>query len=355
MGLFDKLKSKKAQEPSAVAVSAETTLVPGIGRMPYPAYRGNEPYLFVSYSHLDSAQVFAEIKGFNEHGYHVWYDEGISPGNEWTDEIASALEHCALFVVFFTPNSAASTNVQNEIDFALDEKKPCIAIHLKETTLRGGIKLRFGTKQAILKHSMTEEEYLYKYTSAFQQLGLPCKSDIAPAKAGSSPVAPTATANGEQQKRMPGEIERIQNSPATMHDFEWAGSAAVAYHGIKKHFSIPDRAAAVLSYTFKNNELIEQVTLGEGVTSLGADAFYRCPNLELVVIQNDALRIDEPGAFSECPKLKVQCRKGSVTHETLRRTFSGEILFFEDADVPSAPFSGTPMQPPASADGGMTI
>ena len=46
----------------------QTRLVPGVGRLPYPAYRGKEPYVFISYAHLDSDRVFAEIKRFNEGG-----------------------------------------------------------------------------------------------------------------------------------------------------------------------------------------------------------------------------------------------------------------------------------------------
>ena len=163
MGLFDRFKKKE---------TPQTTFVNGVGRMPFPAYRGSEPYIFVSYAHADSVRVFEEIKSFNENGYHVWYDEGISPGNEWTDEIAEALEKCGLFVVFLTPASAGSPNVQNEINYAMDEKKPFLAIHLQETTLRAGVKLQIGTRQAILKYNMTDEEYLYKYTAAFERLGM---------------------------------------------------------------------------------------------------------------------------------------------------------------------------------------
>lgn len=150
----------------------DTKLVPGVGRLPYPAYRGSEPYLFVSYAHADSEKVFAEIKRFNEAGFNVWYDEGIAPGNEWTDEIADALERCSVFVVMLTPTSAPRENVLNEINFALDEKKPFLAIHLEETELRSGLRLRIGTKQAILKYNMTDEEYEYKYMEAFTRMGL---------------------------------------------------------------------------------------------------------------------------------------------------------------------------------------
>ena len=160
-----------------------TRLVPGVGRLPYPAYRGNEPYIFVSYAHADKDKVFAEIKRFTEAGFHVWYDEGISPGNEWTDEIADALERCCVFVVMITPVSAPRRNVLNEINFALDENKPFLAIHLEETELKGGLKLRIGSTQAILKHNMTEEEYEYKYIEAFTRFGL-VRSDVR------SPISP---------------------------------------------------------------------------------------------------------------------------------------------------------------------
>lgn len=150
----------------------QTRLVPGVGRLPYPAYRGNDPYIFVSYAHLDSERVFAEIKRFNEAGFHVWYDEGIAPGNEWSDAIAEALSKASVFVVMLTPTSAPRENVLNEIDFALNEHKPFLAIHLDETTLPPGLKLRISRKQAILKYNMSEEEYEYKYIEAFTRFGL---------------------------------------------------------------------------------------------------------------------------------------------------------------------------------------
>ncbi len=174
MGLFDRFRGKQKQQPETV----QSTLVPGVGRMPYPAYRGRGPYVFISYAHDDQEKVFAEIKRFNEAGYNVWYDEGIAPGNEWTDEIADALADCSLFVVMLTPTSAPRENVQNEINFALDEKKPFLAIHLEETELKRGLKLQIGTKQAILKYNMSEEEYNFKYIEAFTRMGLKRNANV---------------------------------------------------------------------------------------------------------------------------------------------------------------------------------
>lgn len=126
---------------------------------PFEAYLGDDPYVFVSYAHKDSATVFPEIEWLHNRGYKIWYDEGIDPGNEWPDEVAKALERCAFFVVFVSPTAVSSKNVKNEINFALNEEKPFLAIHLQETTLPAGLKLRMGDIQAIYRYSMTDERY----------------------------------------------------------------------------------------------------------------------------------------------------------------------------------------------------
>ena len=159
----------------------ETKLVPGVGRLPYPAYRGKEPYIFVSYAHVDSPRVFPEIAHFNEAGFHVWYDEGIAPGNEWSEAIAEALSNCAVFVVMITQKSAVRPNVLNEIDYALNENKPFLAIFLEETQLSPGLKLRISRMQAILKYNMSDEEYEFKFVEAFTRFGLPYEAKEAPA------------------------------------------------------------------------------------------------------------------------------------------------------------------------------
>ena len=150
----------------------ETKLIPGKGRYPIPAYKGPEPYIFLSYSHKNADKVLPEIDRLCKLGYHVWYDEGIAPGNEWTREIANALEKAAFFLVMLSPEAAISENVQNEIYYAVEDKKPFLAVHLAETKLEGGVRLQIGTKQAILKYNMSDEEYVFKLVEALTRMGL---------------------------------------------------------------------------------------------------------------------------------------------------------------------------------------
>lgn len=53
----------------------ETKLIPGKGRYPIPAYKGSEPYIFLSYAHKNADKVLPEIDRLRKLGYHVWYDE----------------------------------------------------------------------------------------------------------------------------------------------------------------------------------------------------------------------------------------------------------------------------------------
>ena len=133
-------------------------------RIPFEAYRGKEPYIFVSYAHKDSAQVYPQILDLHNAGYHIWYDEGIEPGRDWTEEIGRALQNAAFFITFISPNSVESKNVRNEINFALEKKTPFLAIYLEETQLPAGLMLQIGSIQAIMKYNLAEEKYFAKLT-----------------------------------------------------------------------------------------------------------------------------------------------------------------------------------------------
>jgi len=64
----------------------------------FPAYNGNDPYIFVSYAHAEEALVYPEIEWLHDQGFNVRYDEGSGSGTIWRDEIAEAIEGTALFL-----------------------------------------------------------------------------------------------------------------------------------------------------------------------------------------------------------------------------------------------------------------
>jgi len=112
---------------------------------PFQAYTGKEPYVFVSYAHMDGTSVFPDIARLHEAGYRLWYDEGIDPGNEWPEVVATALPNSTSFLVFISSNAVESSNVRNEINYAINKNKPFLAVHLEKTEYHPGLNSEWAT------------------------------------------------------------------------------------------------------------------------------------------------------------------------------------------------------------------
>lgn len=141
-------------------------------KAPLRAYQGDEPYIFVGYSHRDSKEVLAEIERFQSMGYNIWYDEGFTPGGEWLDEIAEALLNSSAFIAFTSKNSVESSDVINEISLASDKAIPILNILLEETELSSRLKLILSSETSLEKYSMDDDDYLFRCISAFNEFGI---------------------------------------------------------------------------------------------------------------------------------------------------------------------------------------
>ena len=126
---------------------------------PFEAYRGDEPYVFVCYAHDDKAVVYPEITWLHDQGANVWYDEGISPGEEWSEELGQAIEGAERFLYFVSPQSVASKHCRNELNFAQNHDKPILSVYLEETELPSGVELVISASQAIVKSDLSDANY----------------------------------------------------------------------------------------------------------------------------------------------------------------------------------------------------
>ncbi|MDR1509533.1 MAG: toll/interleukin-1 receptor domain-containing protein, partial [Synergistaceae bacterium] len=95
-----------------------------------PCGLDDKSFVFVSYAHLDSKVIFPIIEGIGAEGYAIWYDKGISISSTWTDEIATAILNCSIFVIFITKESAESIYVRSEIEFALNNRVRIVPVYL---------------------------------------------------------------------------------------------------------------------------------------------------------------------------------------------------------------------------------
>lgn len=85
--------------------------------------------VFVSHSSKDRAWVELirdETQGFDVDVYLHEYD--AQPGGRLSDKLQAAIRRCDALVVLFTKNATSSTYVQQEIGYALGQKKVVVPL-----------------------------------------------------------------------------------------------------------------------------------------------------------------------------------------------------------------------------------
>ena len=152
---------------------------------PFAAYNGDESFVFVCYAHDDQGVVYPELVWLKDAGVNIWYDEGITPGTEWSDEIADAITGCGTFLYLISPQSIASEHCRRELNYALSHGVKVQALHLEPTTIERGLALSLGNRQAILRHELAEVRYRERLIEALAP-GAPVPA-IGPAVATNAP------------------------------------------------------------------------------------------------------------------------------------------------------------------------
>ena len=121
-------------------------------------YRGNKPFVFISYAHKDTAWVMPIVDALAAKGIRIWYDAGIEAGSEWPEYIATHLKSCGCVLFFISQNYDSSDNCRRELTYALNHKKPSMSVYLDPCQLSDGLELQLGLVQAMfLNHFPTAE------------------------------------------------------------------------------------------------------------------------------------------------------------------------------------------------------
>ena len=88
---------------------------------------------FFSYSRDDSEFVLRLAGDLKAARASVWMDQlDIVPGQRWDRAVEDALANCPCMIVILSPASVNSTNVMDEVSFALEEKKTVIPVIHKD-------------------------------------------------------------------------------------------------------------------------------------------------------------------------------------------------------------------------------
>ena len=101
----------------------------------FDAYTGDEPYLFVSYSHRDEKVVYSILDKLHDQKYRIWYDESCETGNDFRDELRQRIVKSAAVVLFVSASSMASPFCGMEIIVARENGKRLYPVFLDDATI----------------------------------------------------------------------------------------------------------------------------------------------------------------------------------------------------------------------------
>ena len=119
------------------------------GSEAFEPYEGIEPYLFISYSHMDKIELEKVKDIFNKSKIRYWYDDGLHSGDDWNRMIAEHLQNAWACLLLLSPNAAVSEYVKNELNFAIRYRIPIHILLLKDFQLPPDIEMMTGRIQMV--------------------------------------------------------------------------------------------------------------------------------------------------------------------------------------------------------------
>jgi anti-anti-sigma factor len=88
-------------------------------------------HFFVSYSRADSEFVVRLARDLRQAGVRVWLDQlDIPIGQRWDEAVERALKECTELIVVLSPAAVGSTNVMDEVSYALGDAKLVVPVLL---------------------------------------------------------------------------------------------------------------------------------------------------------------------------------------------------------------------------------
>lgn len=224
----------------------------------FEAYTGGEPYLFVSYSHRDTAKVYPILDALHDKKYRIWYDESCENGNDFRDELRHRIEGCSAVVLFVSKASMSSPFCGMEIIVARENGKRLYPIYLDDVT---SVPPAFEILLANTHHSTTEN---------MDKLMKSMVRDL-PAEA----------------------MDRLTLCDGKLEKCEDNG----------KMIDVDEGVRVICAGAFKDRKQLHKITLPESLEEIEAEAFRGCNNLEEMHIPQKTVRVGE-SAFRDCVNMK---------------------------------------------------
>ena len=223
----------------------------------FEAYTGSEPYLFVSYSHRDTAKVYPILDALYDKKYRIWYDESCENGNDFRDELRHRIEGSSAVVLFVSKSSMTSPFCGMEIIVARENGKRLYPIFLDDAAVPPAFEILLANT-----HHSTADNMDKLIKSMVRDL---------PAEA------------MDRLTLVNGKLEKCEDNGKTI--------------------DVDEGVRVICAGAFKDRKQLHKITLPESLEEIEIEAFRGCNNLEEMHIPQKTVRVGE-SAFRDCVSMK---------------------------------------------------
>ena len=275
-----------------------------------------EPFLFISYSHLDAATVITDIRELKKHGVRLWYDRSILYGEPWDEKALNIMrqDNCAGVLVYISENSVRSSAVAKELNCAKErfiERKTCILpIHIGDLPLSSYLGANAQCDR-IFSYVFSEQD---KYISRSRTSNITDAVLTVVAEAVRLGAAAESGVYDELQYERTADGIRITayigSSAKVCIPFRIAGLPVIAlgnnlFHANNsvREIVLPDTIVHIGDGAFLGMTSLKKVILPNNLLYLGVAVFRGCTSLEHIRLPNTLKKLEE-ALFRECSSLQ---------------------------------------------------
>lgn len=88
--------------------------------------------IFITYSRSDQQQATSLVRDLEELGHDIWFDQELSGGQSWWDNILSKIRDCDVYIFGITRDSLDSTACKRELKYAEALNKNSLPVLFKQ-------------------------------------------------------------------------------------------------------------------------------------------------------------------------------------------------------------------------------
>lgn len=252
--------------------------------MDLPSYEGEEPYIFVSYSHNDIVKVREILKRIDKEKFRFWYDDTMEIGEDFRLELQSKIENCSAVLLFVSDNSMQSKYCGMEIIVAYKNNKRIFPVFLDDNTeIPGALKMVLENLQHVKGIALeSDKKYIDKLIDSLPtetMRSFSIEDDVL-----------VRCKDGSAKLTVPAGVIVI-------------GKGAFKNCEKLEALDVGETVEVMMSEACRGCKRLKQLTLPENVRSVGESAFRDCTSLTSLVVKNDEIELGER-AFENCAKLE---------------------------------------------------